>query len=97
MLSNIRPLVHNVFFGKNMKNRRITYGFESTDGYNKVIRPFNFYMHKIARYFHNTLYYRRSEFKLNSFDLSEDFNHCSMLLYYANKHLKKNSTNGISH
>ncbi len=66
----------------------MTYGFESVPGSNKVTRPFNYYMRKIVRYIHNTMYYRRSEFNLNSADLSEEFNHCFMLLYYAKQVLK---------
>ena len=95
MLSNKRPLVHKVFFGKDMKKGRMTYGFGRGAMCNQVTRPFNYYMHKITRFLHNTLYYRRSEFNLNSSDLSNEFNHCSMLLYYANKHLKKTARMGF--
>ncbi len=71
MLNNKIPLVYKVFFRKDVKKVRMTYVFESDAGCNQVTIPFIYYMHKIARYLHNTLYFRRSEFNLNSADLSQ--------------------------
>ena len=89
MLNSSRPAVHRQYFGRDTNTGRITYGIGSgsnTIGGGSltcVTRPFNYYINQIASYLHKTLYYRRTEFLLNESDLSEQFNHCTVLLYYA--------------
>ena len=73
----------------------MSYGFDSTAGLNNVTKPFNYHMHQMTRYLHNTLNGRKSEFNLDTLDLSEEFNHCSVLLYYAGTHLKKRAQMGF--
>ena len=96
MLNSTRPAVHRQYFGRDTSKGRITYGIGSgsntigSGALTCVTRPFNYYLHKLASFLHKTLYYGRTEFCLNGSDLSEEFNHCTVLLYYAQNQLKKN-------
>ena len=95
MLNSSRPAVHRQYFGRDTNTGRITYGIGSgsntigSGSLTCVTRPFNYYIYRIASYLHKTLYYRSTEFLLNESDLSEQFNHCTVLLYYAHTELKK--------
>ena len=77
----------------------MTYGSGSssiaTDPNNFITKPFNYYLYQIAACLHELLYYRRSELFLEDVDLSETFNHCTVLLYYAHPNLKHRSSMGM--
>ena len=101
ILNSERPAVHRQSFGTDGRKGRATYGILGTgsssigaEANNFVTRPFNYYLHRIARYLHNTIYYRRSEFNLDLADLSETFNHCTVVLYYAHPYFKKRGKMG---
>ena len=100
MINAERPATHRQYFGKDGKRGRVTYGIGSgsnstgSKALNFVTKPFNYYLHRISKYLHYTLYYRRSEFNLETSNLSETFNHCTLLLYYAHPTFKKEAKMG---
>ena len=84
MVNANRPAVHRQCFGRDRKKGRVTYGIGSgantigSDGKNFVTKPFNYYLHRIAKYLQSSLYYRRCEFNLETTDVSQTLNHCTI-------------------
>ena len=105
----IRPAVVRIYYGRDLnsgkfvmnKKKRMSYGvnFVSHDvgaDPNKFItKPFNYHLHKIADYIYNLLITKRVQLDLQTVDLTNIFNHCTKLLYYAGDKLKKCASMGF--
>ena len=99
-----RRAVLRQYYGKDASHqgcsnvkRRYSYGYNNknlsvnTDPMNSVTKPFSYYLLNISKAVHEILVSRRHELNLDGVDLSTPFNHCTTLLYYADKCLKPKS------
>ena len=66
-----------------------------TDPKNFVTRAMCPYIIGISRKLHDMLIQNRDELNLNSVDLSEPFNHCTVLIYYADIETGRKSSMGM--
>ena len=78
--------------------RRYTYGYGSgtssvgMDSYNFVTRKMANEMDYIATELHEILLQSQKFLNLESADLSQKFNHCTFIMYYAGANLKQNTS-----
>ena len=107
-LNIIRPAVLRQYFGNNIDDnstienevKRYTYGSGSgtssvgMDKYNFVTREMTPSMQMLSSEIHKFLRNNKLLFNLETTDMSQLFNHCSVILYYAGKGLKKLSSLG---
>lgn len=81
--------------------RRFTYGFGSgtssvgMDPYNFVTRRMSPEMQYIGTKLHELLQRNRVFFNLEGVDLDQQFNHCTVIIYYADDCLKKQASLGM--
>ena len=105
-LNIFRPAVLRQYYGLeigncNNKFRRYTYGSGSgmtsvgMDPHNFVTRALSHEMITMINDLHEMLCNHRKDFNLDKCDLSKKFNHCTVLLYYAGKGLKDNTSLGF--
>ena len=108
-LNILRPAVLRQYFGKSLlmntvsKNqiKRYTYGSGSgtssvgMDKYNFVTRPMEPYMEKLSSDIHTFLTQNNKYYNLETVDMTHQFNHCSVILYYAGEGLKKSAKLGF--
>ena len=66
-----------------------------TDPHNFVTRPMCPYMKGISYKLHEILVSNRDYFNLDSVDLTSPFNHCTVLIYYADKGTGRKSSMGF--
>ena len=66
-----------------------------TDPHNFVTRPMCPYMKGISHKLHELLVSNRDYFNLGTVDLTAPFNHCTVLIYYADKGTKRKSSMGF--
>ena len=66
-----------------------------TDPHNFVTREMCPYMKGISKRLQEMLLSNREYFNLDSVDLSEPFNHCTVLIYYADKDTGRKSSMGF--
>ena len=104
-LNILRPAVLRQYFGKEcpssssstkcQHSTRYTYGSGSgtssvgIDPLNFVTREMTPYMKCMAKDLHVIINQNRELMNLTSVNLSLEFNHCTVLIYYAGEHLKK--------
>ena len=104
-LNILRPAVLRQYYGKdiaevNGKLKHYTYGSGSgtssvgMDLRNFVTRSLNSEMIGMIDDIHEMLCNNRNLFNMNGVDLKQKFNHCTILIYYAGKGLKDNTTLG---
>ena len=99
-----RRAVLRQYYGKNVgydssanATLRYTYGYNkknlsvNTDPTNFVTKPFSYYLLQLSRAVHIMLLKRKTELQLEDLDLSICFNHCTALIYFADKNLKPKS------
>ena len=100
-----RPAVLRQYFGKEMETtndviERYTYGSGSgttsvgMDPNNYVTRSLSTEMICMIDDIHQLLIENRSLFNMNDVDLNTKFNHCTVLLYYTGKGMKKTTSLG---
>ena len=101
-----RPAVLRQYFGREVENygrnvERYTYGSGSgtssvgMDPKNFVTRSISVEMDSMIDDIHGILCNNRKQFNLDGIDLSTKFNHCTVLIYYAGKGLKKSTSLGF--
>ena len=102
-LNILRPAVLRQYFGKEypsssttyQHSTRYTYGSGSgtssvgIDPLNFVTRKMTPHMKCMAKDLHKLISQNREVMNLTSVNLSLEFNHCTVLIYYAGEHLKK--------
>lgn len=104
-LNILRPAVLRQYFGKEVTNghgqlRRCTYesgtGSSSVgmDPQNFVTRSFDKDMIAMTDDIHDMLCNERKKFDMIGVDLRQKFNHCTILIYYTGKGLKKSTSLG---
>ena len=106
MLNVKRPGVLRQYFGRDLGKidgtivKRVAYRSqlsfksEGSDPKKLIIKPFSDDMGIMADFFHNFLMVNKQEFGLNSVDLNNKFNSCSVLIYHELPHYKKQSSMG---
>ena len=104
-LNILRPAVLRQYFGKQIntidgKHERYTYGSGTgtssvgMDPRNFVTRSMDGVLKQMSHYIHDMLKENRNLFNLGDVKVTHPFNHCTVLLYYAGKGLKKTSSLG---
>ena len=104
-LNIFRPAVLRQYFGKEVANidgklKRCTYGSGTgsssvgMDPNNFVTRAFNKDLISISNDIHDMLCNNKKLFNMVGVDLSQKFNHCTILIYYAGEDLKKYTSLG---
>ena len=104
-LNIFRPAVLRQYYGKEVANidgkvKRCTYGSGTgsssvgMDPNNFVTRSFNKDLSAMTDDIHDMLCNNRKMFNMLGVDLSQKFNHCTILIYYAGKGLKKSTSLG---
>ena len=108
-LNILRPAVLRQYFGKNLPGnnvlrneiKRYTYGSGSgtssvgMDKYNFVTRSMPPCMEKLSSDIYTFLTRNKKHFNLETVDMNYQFNHCSVILYYAGSGLKHSSKLGF--
>ena len=108
-LNILRPAVIRQYYGSNVDViqesseliRRYTYGYGSDtpsvgiDPYNFVTRKMTYEMEYIATELYEILLHNKKFLKYESVDLSQIFNHCTVIMYYAGADLKQISSLGM--
>ena len=108
-LNILRPAVLRQYYGKNLlmntvlqnQIKRYTYGSGSgtssvgMDKYNFVTRPMGPSMEILSSDIHTFLTQNKKHFNLETVDMTHQFNHCSVILYYAGDGLKKSAKLGF--
>ena len=105
MLNLVRPAVVRQYYGLQIDttNIRCTYPLMSslgkvsvgTDPQNFVTRPMCPLMKGIGNRLHDILLQNKERFNLMSVDISEPFNHCTILMYYADQNNERKASMGI--
>ena len=105
MLNLVRPAVVRQYFGLQLpqSNIRCTYPLmtslgnvrNGTDTHNFVTRPMGPTMTAISNRLHQVLLKNREELNLQTVDLEDPFNHCTILTYYANEEKERKSSMGF--
>jgi len=104
-LNILRPAVLRQYYGKEVdiqltKSKRYTYGSGTgttsvgMDSNNFVTRAMNKMMLDMADHIYRMLNSNKSLFNVQDLNMSNGFNHCTILLYYAGKGLKQHSSLG---
>ena len=104
-LNIFRPAVLRQYYGKEVANidgkvKRCTYGSGTgsssvgMDPNNFVTRSFNKDLSAMTDDIHDMLCNNRKMFNMLGVDLSQKFNHCTILIYYAGEGLKKYTSLG---
>ena len=104
-LNILRPAVLRQYYGKDVGNidgklKRCTYGSGTgsssvgMDPNNFVTRGFNEDLIAMTDDIHDLLCNNKRKFNMVGVDLSQKFNHCTILIYYAGEGLKKYSSLG---
>ena len=108
-LNILRPAVLRQYYGANVDVinesnhfiKRYTYGYGSgtssvgIDPYNFVTRKMTKEMEYIGTELHEILLKNHKFLNLESADLSQKFNHCTVIMYYAGANLKQISSLGM--
>ena len=105
MLNLVRPAVVRKYYGWQQKesNIRCTYPLMTslgnvsvgTDPHNFVTCEIYPHMKSISKKLHEMLLTNREHLNLNSVDLSEPFNHCTVLIHYTDKDIGRKSHMGF--
>ena len=107
-LNILKPAVIRQYYGANVDVirrisefiRRYTYGYGSVtssvgmEPYNFITRKITNEMEYIATELHEFLLHNKKFLNLESAGLSQKFNHCIVIMYYAGDNLKQNSSLG---
>ena len=104
-LNIFRPAVLRQYYGKDVGNidgkiKRCTYGSGTgsssvgMDPNNFVTRAFNNDLSSMSEHIHDMLCNNKKLFNMVGIDLSQKFNHCTILIYYAGEGLKKHTSLG---
>ena len=104
LINILRMAVLRQYYGRDVGSKcldngilRYSYGHNKsnssvkTDMTNYVTKPFSYYLLMLSSELHCMLVERREELGLVGVDLSTPFNHCTSLLYYADKDLNPSS------
>ena len=104
MLNLNRPAVIRQYFGKvnTVSNNRFTYGASKslgsisvgTDPHNFITRKMTNHMTLVSNSLTKLLQTNRHKLNLNDCDIDNPFNHCTVLLYFADDNDKRTSSMG---